>query len=228
VGSESHVLTHCYGQMVCIRGTLSAGNHAEGLIQILPVNVTDFAEGGIRNYVFGKQKEVDNELAKYPKHNVSRDDNEPNSEEDSGTGEGNKPGPGSSDGGKPGPGSSDGGKPGPGSGGGGKPGPGSSDGSKPGPGSGGGGKPGSGSDGGGKPGPGSGGGGSQKPSNGGQGSGGGGYGKDTSDIQSELDSELKYSRDRTEVAHRSHSGSEQLCCSQILLALMFMFFFQMV
>ncbi|KAF6033352.1 hypothetical protein EB796_008340 [Bugula neritina] len=192
VSSESHVLTHCYAQTVCIRGTFSAGNHAKGLIQILPVNVTDFAEGEIRDYVFGKQKEVDSELAKYPKRNASRNDNGPNGEEDSVSGGGSKPGSGS-------------GKPGSGSGGGSKPRPGSGGGSKPGPGSGGGGQ--------------------QKPSSGGQGSGGG-DGKDISGIQSELDNELKYSRDRTEVAHGSHSGSEQICSSQILLTLMVMFFFQ--
>jgi len=158
VGSESHIIIHCYGQTVCIRGTFSAGNHAKGLIQILPVNVTDFAEGGLRNYAFGKHKEVDNELAKHPKNNGYRGDNVPNGEADSGSDCG----------------------------------------------------------------------GLQKPSKGKQGSEGGGDGKDTSDIQSELDNELKYSRDRTKVAHRSHSGSEQICCSQILLALMVMFFLQMV
>jgi len=73
VSFESHIFTHCYGQIVCVRGTFSAGNHAVGVVQILPVNVRDFAEGELRNHVLGKQEEVDKELAKFPKHNVPKD-----------------------------------------------------------------------------------------------------------------------------------------------------------
>jgi len=62
-GSESHIITHCYKSLVCVSGTFSAGNHAEGLIRILPVNVNDLAEGKIRDSSADRQEELDEELS---------------------------------------------------------------------------------------------------------------------------------------------------------------------
>ncbi|KAF6028675.1 hypothetical protein EB796_013045 [Bugula neritina] len=60
--SESHIITHCYKSLVCVSGTFSAGNHAEGLIRIFPVNVEDFAKGKIHDSSADRQEDLDEEL----------------------------------------------------------------------------------------------------------------------------------------------------------------------
>jgi len=60
--SESQIIIHCYRNLVCVSGTFSAGNHAEGLIKILPVNIEDFAEGKIHDSSADRQEDLDEEL----------------------------------------------------------------------------------------------------------------------------------------------------------------------